>query len=1475
MKVSFICVYNRSNILNKNLVKSLENQNEDYELILIDNRNFKFKNAADALNYGVKKATGDYLFFAQQDVNFNDPNWVKEILKEIETLNNPGIIGIDTKNNEKINRDIKEIDDSLFIIPKKAFNVLQFDEETCFDWYLYATDYLLSIKKLDFETYSISAKFNNCPKEHQHSENYLKTIENLQKKYLKEKIIFINGTEWYTYIPLSSQIKIKESERKNNIKLNIFEKYLKNKEISKKYGKINPNTYNLIKNSGFFDEDYYKKEYKISADMDPLTHYATIGYRKNYNPSLKFDTKFYLEKYPDVKSHDLNPLYHYLVYGKKEGRIISPVKKSLDLGGIKHKTLNKTTNPKEYLLLKSKFNVSKFNEFYNDYKIIKNSEMFDSEFYLKNYPDAKDFNNDLILHYMFIGSKFDYEPNNYFNSSYYKRKYGLNKNPLLMYLKNEPEEPMKFKNINYQNKKIIEESGLFNKQFYLENYPETKKYKDDLITHYLNIGFKKGFNPSPFFNTEWYLDTYEDVKKSNMNPLIHYINYGQYEKRIAKPLTQEEAQIIMDKLNYNAKNEPLEKFDEDSPLVSIIILTRDGIDYLKTLFKNFKETVAYPNYEIIVVDNDSSDETVEYLKELSETLPITIIENKVNETFSDANNKAVERSNGEYILLLNNDMEPIYGWLNHMMHSYLKSDDIGIVGAKLIYPFRENNPTSLTTQNEGIKYTELDGFLNNNDGFIVPFNIKENDVFFKDDKDEEIASILGASLLIKKDLYLEVGGLDDCYFYNYEDIDLCFKIMEKGYKVIYAPKAKLYHYYQATRKDTFDLSPNDMKNRTNLYHKWNKWLSEKLFIDRIENKQIFSETPLNIFYLSKTHNLIKTDELINAEEAENYKYTETFTKKHKGITINKLHWNLIPLKSRKNIELRKNADILLSDDPIFNPDEVVKHNKHQIKIALVNENFEEWMKNNNLNKYDIIFSKETIFSKIKENENAYILNNQSIFKQIKNVIVNLHKNDINEFNRIIKNFDFEDVYPNAKEYLSIYNSEYFDEEWYETNYDISDNHLDPINHYIKIGFKKGYNPSENFNNEDYFICNPDVKKAGINPLVHYELYGKDEKRQIKCSKEEYESYKEFLSLTNPKNYSNTKKQFKTKNNQIFFFSPWSDEKKGELNENSKMIFDSLNDKYEKKVYTYKKRPHIGDYLEILHNLLESKVIILDQGWGILSELKLKEEQKVINIWHACGAFKKIGYDAPVYSDLQLDKFGKQFAQYTNFIVSSPKIENIYANAHGMDEKDVLGLGVPRTDMFFDEEDKQKQLTEFFEDYPELKNKEIILFAPTFRDTYTLDTKIDWDKLSQNLKPDEVFIIKRHIMTTEDILNGKEYKNIFYLEDVSLFTLMYASKLMITDYSSVIFEYSLLNKPVIHYCPDYEEYISMRDFYLDFDTELYGKIIKEPDELLKILTDESYKLDYDKLNLFKDKYMSACDGNATERVVKLIEGYMEE
>lgn len=339
-------------------------------------------------------------------------------------------------------------------------------------------------------------------------------------------------------------------------------------------------------------------------------------------------------------------------------------------------------------------------------------------------------------------------------------------------------------------------------------------------------------------------------------------------------------------------------------------------------------------------------------------------------------------------------------------------------------------------------------------------------------------------------------------------------------------------------------------------------------------------------------------------------------------------------------------------------------------------------------------------------------------------------------------------------------------------------------------------------------------------------------------------------------------------NRVFFYSIRSNNK---LLENSLYVYNSLN---VNKHFIVKMLPHSNKtQLKILYYLITSKVIVTDDYLRYLRQVKLKKGQKMIQLWHACGAFKKFSLDHP---SMDIETEIKTHSQYTDVLVSSEYVRKYYASAFGLSIDKIKALGVPRSDMFFDEENKKAMLNDLYKEFPQLKNKKIILYCPTFRENgknqrIPLNTKINWENLNASLKDNELLVIRKHPVMEEDLLNGNKYDKILDLSSASTYALMFASDLMITDYSSVIFEYSLLNKPMLFYCPD--EYT--RDFYLNYPEDLPGAMICNYNDLIKEIQSVLTNLSLSDLKDFKMKFMNSCDGNSTKRVVNLIESHLSK
>ncbi|MDE6603712.1 MAG: bifunctional glycosyltransferase family 2 protein/CDP-glycerol:glycerophosphate glycerophosphotransferase [Lachnospiraceae bacterium] len=338
--------------------------------------------------------------------------------------------------------------------------------------------------------------------------------------------------------------------------------------------------------------------------------------------------------------------------------------------------------------------------------------------------------------------------------------------------------------------------------------------------------------------------------------------------------------------------------------------------------------------------------------------------------------------------------------------------------------------------------------------------------------------------------------------------------------------------------------------------------------------------------------------------------------------------------------------------------------------------------------------------------------------------------------------------------------------------------------------------------------------------------------------------------------------------RVFFYTPRSTKV---LLENSKAVYDILNCK--KVVFAKLGRHSKLEQWKIKYYLFTSKVIVTDDYCDYLGRVELKPEQKVVQIWHACGAFKKFGLDY-LLNDRQKEKGIHR--QYDVVCVSSENICADYAGAFGIDIDKVQALGVPRTDMFFNLQLIQKVKDQFYKDHPEYIQKRILLYCPTFREKRGIkvanDPQIDWDVFSRLLPEDTILLIKNHPRVKKDLLEGGQYFNIVNTDE-NTNTLMIVADIMITDYSSVIFECCLLNMPIIFYCPDYEEY--ERDFYLEFPQDTYGDFTVNQDELQEAVLRNLKNPNFEKLAEFREKNMGACDGHSTERIADMIKKLVYE
>lgn len=292
----------------------------------------------------------------------------------------------------------------------------------------------------------------------------------------------------------------------------------------------------------------------------------------------------------------------------------------------------------------------------------------------------------------------------------------------------------------------------------------------------------------------------------------------------------------------------------------------------------------------------------------------------------------------------------------------------------------------------------------------------------------------------------------------------------------------------------------------------------------------------------------------------------------------------------------------------------------------------------------------------------------------------------------------------------------------------------------------------------------------------------------------------------------------------------------------------------------------------------SRVIILEDFYPHLHALSMRPETKILQLWHACGAFKLFGLSNLGISD-HLQQDTRNHRSYDAALTSGEGMVPFYSEAFGVPSSHIYPIGVPRTDFFFQEELVRQTVQDLYQRYPFLQGKKVVLFAPTFRGSgnqtaYYPAERFPVNQIVENLPDDVVLIIKNHpfVHNRLDVAPENQNRVLDLTGTENINDLLLVTDVLITDYSSVIFEAAILQIPMLFYVFDLEEYIRSRDLYFEFADFVPGKIIRELPELiqeiLQSLNLSSGSNDAD--DSFRKFFLGAIDGHSTERVLQLVE-----
>lgn len=293
----------------------------------------------------------------------------------------------------------------------------------------------------------------------------------------------------------------------------------------------------------------------------------------------------------------------------------------------------------------------------------------------------------------------------------------------------------------------------------------------------------------------------------------------------------------------------------------------------------------------------------------------------------------------------------------------------------------------------------------------------------------------------------------------------------------------------------------------------------------------------------------------------------------------------------------------------------------------------------------------------------------------------------------------------------------------------------------------------------------------------------------------------------------------------------------------------------------------------------SGTLIIDDYFVLLDSFPVDGHHTIIQAWHAGSGFKDVGYSR--FGKWGSPNLSNAHRHYTYAICGSQALRDVYSEVFGIERDAVIPTGLPRIDDFLDPERIEAARKLFAHTYPGAVAKRVLLFAPTFRgkgmaDGYYDWDQIDWDALYEGLGTDSVLLIRQHHFVIDPAPIPENMRD--RIIDASGFPdtndLLHSADVLITDYSSIIYEFSLLERPMIFFAYDLDMYAATRGLHRDYRASVPGEVARSCDELLSLLTAPT--LDREKTRAFREENFDYTDrGNADRFIDWFLLGHMPD
>lgn len=344
------------------------------------------------------------------------------------------------------------------------------------------------------------------------------------------------------------------------------------------------------------------------------------------------------------------------------------------------------------------------------------------------------------------------------------------------------------------------------------------------------------------------------------------------------------------------------------------------------------------------------------------------------------------------------------------------------------------------------------------------------------------------------------------------------------------------------------------------------------------------------------------------------------------------------------------------------------------------------------------------------------------------------------------------------------------------------------------------------------------------------------------------------------------KAFPVKKNKITFIVDSGESFKGNL--------DYIKKEFEKRGnfefnFFYKDKLSFN----ALKNLATSHYVFLNDNFFPIAFMDFKKDTIVTQLWHAPGASKKFGASV----DKDSIEILKKISNNTDFLIASSKnIVDYYSEAFQISKDKIKPLGLPRADYYFEDHNISDLKKNFFNRYNISEDKKIILYAPTFRDEEKYNNVFDYldlKKFNEALGDEYIIALRLHPKIKDfykdDISARGEYVDCSdYSSEQEL---MLMSDILITDYSSIMIEFAMLNKPIVFFTYDFDSYMTQeRGFYFDFRSTVPGPIVIDSNQLINVIKNREF--DESKMSEFVKTQFDEIDGKSSKRVVDFLLKY---